>query len=169
MKFLLLFSLCFSCFFIISTQELVPLGTKEINQILNAHNKERTLVGAPNLIWKEELALHAQEWALKLAVDDDGLVHRPIGDDPYGENIAYFDGHEFDAAFPVDLWNEEKSLYHSTKITNTNYIKIGHYTQVVWKNTKMVGCGCAKSASGAYFFVCNYDPAGNIINQFPYK
>jgi pathogenesis-related protein 1 len=39
---------------------------------------------------------------------------------------------------------------------------------VIWKNTTQVGCGCAVSQSGAFFFVCNYDPPGNYIGQKPY-
>jgi len=160
------------CFFIswsMSAQSVVNLGSTEIKSILSAHNKERSLVGSPNLIWNSVLADHAQEWAVKLAEDDNGLVHRPSGDDSYGENIAFFSGHTFDAAYPVELWNEEKSDYRYAPISYSNFSSIGHYTQVIWKNTTQVGCGCAKSERGAYFFVCNYDPAGNFIGQYPYK
>ena len=47
---------------------------------------------------------------------------------------------------------------------------IGHYTQLVWAETKMVGCG-AISYRGRYHprlglftkrYICNYYPPGNI-------
>lgn len=37
----------------------------------------------------------------------------------------------------------------------------GHYTQVVWKNSRYVGCGKAMAANGTLYYVCNYYPAGN--------
>eukprot|EP01083_Nonionella_stella_P100361 282942_1 len=50
----------------------------------------------------------------------------------------------------------------------------GHFTQVAWANTKYVGCGvadCSSSpAKGKYksVFVCNYYPAANMPNVYPY-
>jgi hypothetical protein len=52
----------------------------------------------------------------------------------------------------------------------------GHFTQVVWKNTKKVGCAWnTKSCPGNgqankmpfYKMVCEYDPPGNYAGQFP--
>ena len=41
----------------------------------------------------------------------------------------------------------------------------GHFTQVVWKSTKELGIGRAKTADGKLTFVVGrYRPAGNIIN-----
>ena len=42
----------------------------------------------------------------------------------------------------------------------------GHFTQVVWKKTRLVGCAKAKSASGAWFSTCHYYPTGNYPNQY---
>ena len=48
-----------------------------------------------------------------------------------------------------------------------------HFTQVVWKGTKEVGCAVQKcngifdpSFGEASFVVCEYSPAGNVIGQF---
>lgn len=38
----------------------------------------------------------------------------------------------------------------------------GHYTQVVWANTKRVGCAAAECRNGGTFVVCSYDPPGNM-------
>ena len=41
----------------------------------------------------------------------------------------------------------------------------GHFTQVVWKSTKELGMGRAKTADGKQTYVVGrYRPAGNIIN-----
>jgi hypothetical protein len=44
----------------------------------------------------------------------------------------------------------------------------GHYTQVVWKTTQMVGCGASTAVDGTFYMVCNYWPGGNIRGTKPY-
>ena len=44
--------------------------------------------------------------------------------------------------------------------------KTGHFTQVVWRNSKELGCAKA-SCSGKDYWVCRYSPPGNIAGQFP--
>ena len=51
---------------------------------------------------------------------------------------------------------------------------IGHYTQVVLANTYKIGCGMARFiTSGRFannqFYVCNYGPGGNFLNQPVYQ
>ena len=41
---------------------------------------------------------------------------------------------------------------------------VGHFTQVVWKNSKKLGCGHATKDNGHYAYVtCRYSPPGNYI------
>jgi hypothetical protein len=42
---------------------------------------------------------------------------------------------------------------------------VGHFTQLVWAATTRIGCGVAH-CSNADVWVCNYDPPGNVSNQF---
>ena len=42
----------------------------------------------------------------------------------------------------------------------------GHFTQVVWKESKKLGIAYASGKSGTYV-VANYDPAGNFLGQYP--
>jgi hypothetical protein len=44
---------------------------------------------------------------------------------------------------------------------------VGHYTQIVWRETKEVGCAI-DSAKGQDVLVCRYFPAGNVQGQKPY-
>lgn len=52
---------------------------------------------------------------------------------------------------------------------------IGHFTQIVWKNTQYLGVGIAKNAYGRTVIVATYFPPGNYKGQFinnvlrPYK
>ncbi|MBV9118076.1 MAG: hypothetical protein JOY63_12020 [Acetobacteraceae bacterium] len=44
----------------------------------------------------------------------------------------------------------------------------GHFTQVIWKDTQVVGCGKASAAHKTVYIVCNYYPIGNRAAQKPY-
>uniref|UniRef100_A0ACB8GFJ1 Uncharacterized protein n=2 Tax=Sphaerodactylus townsendi TaxID=933632 RepID=A0ACB8GFJ1_9SAUR len=50
---------------------------------------------------------------------------------------------------------------------------IGGYTQMIWYNSYLIGCGVAYCPDKPYpyFYVCQYCPAGNIQDQMatPYK
>lgn len=70
----------------------------------------------------------------------------------------------------VQLWLDERDEY------NPASPQYSHWTQVVWKGSKEVGCAVAScpaanffgaGASGtALFYACEYRPAGNVIGQF---
>lgn len=45
----------------------------------------------------------------------------------------------------------------------------GHFTQVVWKDTREMGVGMARSNTGKLYIVANYDPAGNMVGSFSTK
>jgi hypothetical protein len=42
----------------------------------------------------------------------------------------------------------------------------GHFTQVVWKGSKLLGLGKAKAKNGKCYVVANYYPAGNFQKKF---
>ena len=43
----------------------------------------------------------------------------------------------------------------------------GHFTQVVWKSSRQLGVGKAKSSDGRQVFVvCMYHPAGNYVGRY---
>ncbi|CAN1173037.1 Pathogenesis-related protein 1B [Linum perenne] len=43
-----------------------------------------------------------------------------------------------------------------------------HYTQLVWRSTKQVGCARVKCRNGDTYVVCEYYPHGNVVGQRPY-
>jgi hypothetical protein len=66
-------------------------------------------------------------------------------------------------------WYQEKfnRQFNGTfKMTEDVYV-MGHYTQMIWRNTKTVGCGKAV-AFGRTCVVCRYSPPGNYIDQMVY-
>ena len=66
------------------------------------------------------------------------------------------------------LWMSEASSYD---YASGNIGSAGHYTQVVWRDTQKVGCGastCNIQGFDGIYWVCNYDPPGNLVGRRPY-
>jgi uncharacterized protein YkwD len=85
-----------------------------------------------------------------------------------GENLAMGTGGSISsdyAKYLIDLWFNEHTLYsYSSKSCRG---VCGHYTQMVWANSRYLGCGMTQCSFG-YFLVCNYGPGGNNGN-YPYE
>ncbi len=134
-------------------------------QALDAHNRWRQQHDAEPLALDDALNTLAQEWANNLAKRD-VVEHRPGSN--FGENIyaAWGSASPFDVhgRVAVQAWYDEIKLYNFNKPDFS--MATGHFTQVVWKGSRFVGCGKAKSSTGKVFVVCNYDPQGNYLGQF---
>jgi pathogenesis-related protein 1 len=126
-----------------------------------AHNSYRARVGSPPLTWSESLATRAQKWARSL-VERGAFAHQ---DGQFGENLFEISGGHATPASVVGAWMSEETNY--SRETNSCKARCGHYTQVVWHNTKFVGCGVAGDAKREVW-VCDYDPPGNIVGERPY-
>lgn len=145
---------------------------EDARKVLDHHNLIRKEVGVDKLVWNTDLAAFAQEWADQLAKDGCTMKHRKqpkVNDEPVGENLFW--GSSSEAYGPLDAslsWYSEKKIYQYGKFGHGNWHAIGHYTQMVWKNTKQVGVGVAVCKNGGILVVANYYPAGNYMDQFPY-
>ncbi len=131
--------------------------------ITEAHNKYRGELNIPDLVWDEQVAAYAQEWAENLKKQGCSLRHR--APNKYGENIAWASGKNLTTSEVVKMWYDEVQYYNYA--TNSCKKVCGHYTQVVWKKSKRLGCGVA-SCGNSEVWVCNYDPPGNFIGEKPY-
>ncbi|ACB53873.1 hypothetical protein cce_4525 [Crocosphaera subtropica ATCC 51142] len=138
--------------------------------ILKTHNKYRQEVNLSPLTWSNTLAEDAQKWADHLAsLGGDQLKHDP-NPNGQGENIWFGTSNQFTYAEMVDGWGQEKQYFVpgrfnlETVSSTGNWSDVGHYTQIVWKNTKKVGCATS-TAGGNDILVCRYHPQGNIIGQ----
>lgn len=140
--------------------------------MLRAHNAVRaglnTSPALEPLTWSSEIAKVAQAYAEKLAGTCGSLVHSTDG--KYGENLAAF-SYKTEPKASVDAWESELACYTYAKIGSPDCsaacTSCGHYTQLVWRNTKRVGCGVASCVKRTYW-VCNYEPPGNYRGQYPY-
>lgn len=165
---LIIIPILFLVFFIVGSSTLPSssvLRKDKVRQdkMLERHNQYRGLLELPPLEWSDELAAYAQDWADHLAETGCGLMH---SDGSYGENIYWTSGKASEEDV-VDYWakemeyfNDENPIFEKDKLN-----KYGHYTQIIWRDTKFMGAGKAICSNGNQIWVCVYDPAGNIIDE----
>ncbi|MEN6606379.1 MAG: CAP domain-containing protein, partial [Bryobacteraceae bacterium] len=130
--------------------------------MLAAHNAVRTRVRVPPLAWSGRLAARAQDWADTLLARKK-FIHRP--NSSFGENLFEITGGAASPEEVVDAWAEESRNYNYK--SNKCRGMCGHYTQIVWSDTKEVGCAVARGR-GREVWVCNYNPSGNWVGKRPY-
>jgi pathogenesis-related protein 1 len=134
---------------------------------LEFHNCARREVGTPPLVWSPELAARAQNWADHLATQENcHLVH--TSNNPYGENLFGGSGGNWTALDAAQDWYSEKKQYHYAVLNQNNWYATGHYTQMIWKNTRAVGMGQAACRRGGIVIAAEYDPPGNYMGEAPY-
>jgi len=99
-----------------------------------------------------------------------------------GENLFISTGSEtIDTILTgIEYWYNEYQYFTFGTISGTGTCQsgqqCGHYTQLVWGNTRYVGCGYTKCATvqnlptftNAILFDCNYYFAGNYVDDYPY-
>ncbi|XP_013119097.1 cysteine-rich venom protein 1 [Stomoxys calcitrans] len=156
---------------------------KEI--ILKEHNRLRQQVatgrypgqpGAENMreiVWDEELAERAQQWAENCQFRHD--PHRTINRFTMGQNLAIIwstaplDPEDGDFPSRIQSWFNEVQKYSFGDAWSP---KTGHYSQLVWGETSLVGCGFAEYKDKSKYnklYVCNYGPGGNVVGYNPYE
>ena len=134
-------------------------------EILAAHNRYRIEVGVPMLKWSDDLSATALQWARHLA---EVHVFQHSGALGAGENLAMWTAGHASLTQLVDLWGAEKRFFVEAHFPDVSTIgdwrTVGHYTQIVWRDTTEVGCG--RSTGGGYdFLVCQYAPQGNFMGR----
>jgi uncharacterized protein YkwD len=147
-----------------------PIDTEAKKILLQTHNQYRQEIGVPPLEWSKELAANAKSWAEHLA--EINAIDHSESNGEYGENIwsgtkGYFSWEDM-----VNTWGKEKQYFIPNRaIPNAcqgSWQQCGHYTQLIWQETKKVGCGLA-SNSQREFLVCQYNPPGNVQGEQPYE
>jgi pathogenesis-related protein 1 len=147
--------------------------------IVAAHNKWRAKVGVGKLSYSPELAASAQTWADNLKQAHHCRMRHSQTKGKYGENIywasasVWTDGRrtlqKVTSAKPVDSWGSEKADYNYATNSCKPGKMCGHYTQMVWKDSKKVGCAMAVcDDTQDQVWVCHYLPAGNWVGMKPY-
>jgi pathogenesis-related protein 1 len=145
----------------------------DANKMLEHHNKVRKDVGVSGLQWDAKLSAYAQRWADYLATNNHcKMKHRGSKEKEgaqYGENIFW--GSSAKSYSPLDAstsWYSEISKYTYAQLNSDNWYPAGHYTQMVWRNTTLMGAGVAICPDGEIIVVANYNPPGNYMGEYPY-
>lgn len=139
-------------------------------RILATHNSERASLGLGPLVWSDALAANAAKWAAHLAPTSD--IEHDESLDVEGENLWRGTKGAYTPEDMVTLWIDEKKAFRNNPIPNVSITgdigDVGHYTQVVWRTTGLVGCAVADAAGGDEVMVCRYMEGGNIMGQTAY-
>ncbi|CAH0385416.1 unnamed protein product [Bemisia tabaci] len=140
-----------------------------IAECLCWHNVYRFQHRVPPLQMSPQLCEKAQAWANHLA-HTDSFFYRIDRD--VGQNLFY----RLTNALESDVTGQEVSSYWYSAVKQYDFSKepdvlhanvnAGHFTQLVWANTRYLGVGRAQSRSGKIIVVANYSPAGNTSGQF---
>lgn len=141
-----------------------PGGGGYRSQFLVQQNAARAAMGLPLLRWDDRVAAYARSYA-ESRRGDCALVH---SSGPYGENLFWGSGTGWTPAQAVGAWLAERPRYNYW--SNSCYGGMcGHYTQIMWRATRRVGCAMVTCYNGrGTFITCNYDPPGNYVGMRPY-
>lgn len=125
------------------------------NAWTDATNAKRALHGACPVVWNQDLADGIQAWVDSLT----SLVHATgIG---VGENLIWGSAGFTSEEQIVDRWYNEVDDCQQLPGCGDNdvddYMVVGHFTTVVWKDVKSIGCAIS---SDGFFAGCRYDTEG---------
>lgn len=128
----------------------------DMADMLRVHNNDRRVHHAPPLAWNSSVAYVAQAWANRCQIGHD---QRAIG--TWGENILWGTVPIAQAIYDAPrMWYDESKTYNYAAPTPN------HFTQMVWRSTRALGCGKKICPHGTAFVVCRYWPPGNVLGQF---
>lgn len=139
--------------------------------MVSVHAGTRAARGLPPLEWDESLARDAAAYAATLAAAR-RFEHAPrlAGEPVEGENLWMGTRGAFRYAEMGGAWAEEGRVFAPgvfPDISRTgSWHEVGHYTQMIWAETRRFGCALAPSADDEYL-VCRYFPAGNVMGRDP--
>lgn len=124
----------------------------------------------PPLRWSPSLAQRAQGWANQCTWQHSGTPG-------LGENLYAAAPWSAAQTTAATSWASEFADYNYAANSCASGEQCGHYTQMVWRSTRFVGCAIRNCSTGTPFgsqfpnwtiVVCNYSPPGNYIGQRPY-
>lgn len=182
-----------------------PIYSDFEKNILNMHNIARKENNLPPLEWDAALQQRAGDWAKFLSEEQGGKcfpMRHPGNDaagnqdeitkylpDGNGQNLYQANGSKliqgvwvpFDPSSPgeaVRRWYNECNVFKPLEPSEqlpSNFLAVGHMTQLLWEDTKKLGCAytdctddaidTGKHPTSGKMIVCNYDK-GNVRGQF---
>ena len=143
----------------------------ESERLLVVHNAERARLDLPPLVWNASLASDAGDYA-KVLLARGTLQHASAqnrkGD---GENLWMGTAGAWNADAMIAMFLEERRYFRAATFPDVsltgNWSDVGHYSQIVWRDTREVGCAL-DTGNGKDVLVCRYNPAGNVPGESPF-
>uniref|UniRef100_A0A803JQP4 Cysteine-rich secretory protein 1 gene 7 n=2 Tax=Xenopus tropicalis TaxID=8364 RepID=A0A803JQP4_XENTR len=183
-KMMLIGALCIAAFMALAVESADPpfssISTDNVTVtqiIINAHNNYRRNASPSarnmlKMVWNKDAAINAASWAATCSESHSPSDKRTIPGFGCGENL-YMASYPASWEEAVKGWYSEYNDFQYGVGPKSPGLVTGHYTQVMWYNSYMVGCSvsyCPKSPY-KYFYVCQYCPAGNLDSTMstPYK
>jgi len=163
----------------------IEFTTSEQKQGVDEQNRRRSQVQPPatnmlKLSFNKELADFAQNYS-RQCIYEHNPKYNTKSFSGIGENLylsTKIRSNLFDALNQgIKLWFDENKYYNFTAKKCLPGKVCGHYTEMVWAENYLVGCGITNcgnvSVDGvvkpqAQYVVCNYAPGGNYEGEAPY-
>src|SRR5687768_8480833 len=128
------------------------------DRILATHNEERARLGIAPLRWSPALEANAGQWAAHLATLN--VLEHDNSLDVEGENLWRGSKDAYTPEDMVLLWIDERVAFRNGVFPDVSksgqWEDVGHYTQVIWRNTAMVGCALTTAGGEDEVLVCRY-------------
>ncbi|KAI3384786.1 hypothetical protein SNEBB_006594 [Seison nebaliae] len=158
------------------SRKLIKFGLTEDEKklIVETHNRIRILVDPQpsdlfRLYWNNDLARVAQSYANACVWKHDCNRCRKmpelgeINEMFVGQNLAR--GYQIIAA--IEAWFNERKYFSYGIGKKKKDEMVGHYVQMVGRETNLIGCGFAQCSNFHHLLVCNYFP-GKRNSTHPY-
>ncbi len=140
-------------------------------RLLASHNRERSAMGIAPLVWNARLAADARAFGNELAATNSFGHSEEDEDNPVGENLFAGTVGYYAPEAMVDAWTDEKKNFKPGIFPNNSRTgdleDVGHYTQLMWRDTGSVGCAVVASEELDYL-VCRYAQVGNVEGERPF-
>jgi len=126
------------------------------------------MVGLQAMAWDAELAAAAADYAAELARTGRWGHSAPEQRQGQGENLWMGTRAAYTPEEMVDGWLTERRMFRRGTFPNVSrsgsWHDVGHYTQIIWRDTLRVGCAVRSSRSYDYL-VCRYTGPGNVMGE----
>ena len=134
-------------------------------QLLDAHNRERALVGVPPLHGIRRWRWRRCPTGRRSPRAGAFSIRRGQAGPGQRENLWRGTAYAFLPAQMVGSWAAEKRYFRPgifpAVSTTGNWIDVSHYTQMIWPTTTRVGCAIYRAPQWDYL-ICRYSPPGNV-------
>ena len=138
------------------------------DEITERHNYYRRQHGVGEVERDSELEKIAQNSAKEIA-EYEGIDIKKTTEKYEGKNVCesiFITARDFNGKKVVDEWYSRIKYYDFNNPSSFKTKYADEFINIVWKDTKKIGCGYAVADDGYYFATCVYYPCDNCDTLF---